>query len=205
MSVCYLVGAGDFYGHIDLSDGDVIIAADGGYDNLASHGLIANVLIGDFDSIKSTLPDGIKTIRHPKEKDETDMFLAYSEGVKLGFTDFIMLGATGGRLDHTYANISLLLYAKEHGHSMTIVHDGGAILCIKDEAVTLSGRRGALLSVFALGTEANGVSIKGAKYEADGVTLSPSFPLGVSNEFTDEKAVISVQSGALLIIYDSRL
>ena len=200
MGVCYLVGAGDFYGNIDLCDGDTIIAADGGYDSLVLRGYTPNVLIGDFDSIKGDMPEGIRTVRHPKEKDETDMFLAYEEGVRLGYSEFVMLGATGGRLDHTYSNISLLLYAKEHGHNVTVMDENAIILCLKNEAISLCGNKGATLSVFAIGGVAKGVSIKGAKYEADSVELSPAFPLGVSNEFSDECARISVEDGALLVI-----
>jgi hypothetical protein len=113
MGVCYLVGAGDFFTDININAGDIIIAADGGYDSLVSRGYVPSILIGDFDSITSAIPNGITTVKHPKEKDETDMFLAYLEGVRLGYTEFVMLGATGGRLDHTYANLALLLYAKE--------------------------------------------------------------------------------------------
>ena len=200
MGVCYLVGAGDFYGNIDLCDGDTIIAADGGYDSLTLRGYTPDVLIGDFDSIKGDMPEGIRTVRHPKEKDETDMFLAYEEGVRLGYTEFVMLGATGGRLDHTYANISLLLYAKEHGHNITVMDEKSIILCLKNEAISLVGNKGASLSVFAIGGAARGVSIKGAKYEAESIELSPAFPLGVSNEFSDECARISVEDGALLVI-----
>ena len=200
MGVCYLVGAGDFYGNINLCDGDTIIAADGGYDSLAIHGYTPSVIIGDLDSIKSDIPKNVEIVRHPKEKDETDMFLAYLEGAKLGYTEFVMLGATGGRLDHTYANISLLLYAKERGHNVTLMDKNSFILCLKNESISLAGDKGATLSVFAIGGDAKGVSIKGAKYEAENVTLSPAFPLGVSNEFGEEPARISVEDGALLII-----
>ena len=200
MGVCYLVGAGDFYGHINLNEGDIIIAADGGYDSLVKRGYTPSVLIGDLDSITSELPEEIRTVVHPKEKDETDMMLAYLEGTRLGFCEFVLLGATGGRLDHTYANLSLLLYAKERGHNVTVIDRSTIIFCLKNESVTLSGEAGATLSVFAFGGEAHGVSIKGAKYEAEDVTLTPAFPLGVSNEFTDTAAQISVREGALLII-----
>ena len=200
MGICYIVGAGDFYGLITKCEGDIIIAADGGYDSLLSHGYAPDVLIGDFDSIRSDIPDGIRAVRHPKEKDETDMFLAYSEGARLGYSEFVMLGATGGRLDHTYANLSLLLYAKEKGHNVTAMDDRSMIFCIRNEAITLAGNPGATFSVFAIGGEARGVCVKGARYEAEGVTLSPSFPLGVSNEFVDTDARISVEDGALLII-----
>ena len=179
MGICYLVGAGDFYGQITKESDDFIIAADGGYDSLTRHGYAPDMLVGDFDSIIQKIPEGIQLVRRPKEKDETDMFLAYIEGAKKGYTDFVMLGATGGRLDHTYANISLLLYAKEHGHNVTIMDEKNIILCLKNESVTLSGNTGAAFSVFAIGGVANGVSIKGAKYEAEGIELSPAFPLGV--------------------------
>lgn len=200
MGVCYLVGAGDFYGRITQNDDDLIIAADGGYDNLVRHGYTPDILIGDLDSIKSKIPEGMRTIRYPKEKDETDMFLAYEAGVKFDYTDFVMLGATGGRLDHTYANLSLLLYAKEQGHNVTVIDENCMILCIKNEAISLSGNEGASLSVFAFGSKANGVTIKNTKYEVEDATLSPSFPLGVSNEFTQEPAYISVIDGALIIM-----
>ena len=200
MGICYLVGAGDFYGQIAKCNDDFIIAADGGYDSLVRHGYMPDLLIGDFDSLKGDIPKDVRAIRHPKEKDDTDMFLAYGEGVKLGYTEFVMLGATGGRLDHTYANLSLLLYAKEHGHNITAMDANGIILCLKNESLTLSGNSGDTFSVFAIGGDAHGVSIKCAKYEAENVTLSPSFPLGVSNEFIDTDAKISVKNGSLLVI-----
>ena len=200
MGVCYLIGAGDFYGQITKCDDDFIIAADGGFDSLIRHGYTPDLLIGDFDSLKQDVPESIRTVRYPKEKDETDMFLAYGEGAKLGYTEFVMLGATGGRLDHTYANLSLLHYAKERGHNVTVMDKNGIIFCLKNESITLSGNRGDTFSVFATGGDAHGVSIKGAKYEAENATLSPAFPLGVSNEFTDDNAHISVTDGVLLVI-----
>ena len=200
MGICYLVGAGDFHGKITLDDDDLIIAADGGYDNLTRHGYTPDILIGDLDSIESEIPEGMRTIQYPKEKDETDMFLAYEAGVTFDYTDFVLLGATGGRLDHTYANLSLLLYAKERGHNVTVIDEGGMILCIKDEGISLTGREGSRLSVFAFGGEARGVSIRGAKYEVEDATLSPAFPLGVSNEFSASPVHVSVKDGALIIM-----
>ena len=121
MSICYLIGAGEFHGQISAEDDDLIIAVDGGYDNLVRYGYTPDILIGDLDSIKSEVPESMRCVRYPKEKDETDMLLAYEAGIKLGYSEFVMLGATGGRLDHTYANISLLLYAKESTGLPTMV------------------------------------------------------------------------------------
>ena len=200
MSICYLVGAGEFHGQISAEDDDLIIAVDGGYDNLVRYGYTPDILIGDLDSIKSEVPESMRCVRYPKEKDETDMLLAYEAGIKLGYSEFVMLGATGGRLDHTFANISLLLYAKERGHNVTMIDGNGMVLCIKNETISLAGNSGAKLSVFALGGVARGVSIVGTKYEVENVTLTPEFPIGVSNEFKESSAYISVENGALLII-----
>lgn len=200
MSICYLVGAGDFNENIELFEDDLLIAVDGGFDSLMKAGYTPDVLIGDLDSVTMEIPESVKVLKYRKEKDETDMFLAYRIGARCDYTDFVILGGTGGRLDHTYANLSILLYAKEHGHNITMIDEKSMIICIKNESVRLSGNPGSYLSVFAAGGKAYGVTIKGAKYEVEDVNLSPAFPLGVSNEFADTDAYISVEDGALLII-----
>lgn len=199
MNKCYIVGAGEFYGIKTPDTNDFVIAADGGYNHLTRHGVRCDLLIGDLDSIDGDLPD-IETLRFPKRKDETDMFLAYREGVRRGYCEFEIYGATGGRADHTLANYSLLLYAKEAGHRVTLYDKTSAAFVIKNESISLTAKRGCGLSVFAFGGEARGVSIEGAEYEAHCVDLSPAFPLGVSNSYCDGEVVVSVSDGALLII-----
>lgn len=200
MSICYLVGAGDFNENIELYEDDLLIAVDGGFDSLIKAGYTPDVLVGDLDSVKMQIPESVRVLKYNKEKDETDMFLAYRIGAKCDYTDFVILGGTGGRLDHTYANLSMLLYAKERGHNITMIDERSMIICIKNESVRLTGKPGSYLSIFAIGGNASGVSIKGTKYEVENVDLSPAFPLGVSNEFTDSEALISVEDGALIII-----
>ena len=201
MNKCYLVGAGDFYGTPVPNDGDFVIAADGGYNHLISHGVRCDLLIGDLDSLIGDAPD-IEIIRHPIKKDETDMFLAYLEGAKRGYTDFEIYGATGGRPDHTMASYSLLLYARERGHNAVIYDKSYCARVIKNESITLLCDSGKTLSVLAFGADAHGVSIIGAEYEARGVDLSMSFPLGVSNSFKDGEVTLTVKDGALLIIWE---
>ena len=203
MAICYLIGAGEFAEKIEMTDSDIMIAADGGFDALIQHGYTPDLIIGDFDSINSSLPNNLEIIRHPKEKDETDMLLAYLEGAKRGYTKFVIHGALGGRLDHTLANISLLAYIKNNGHSAEICGKEQSIICIKNEEITLCGTAGKYVSVFAFGNEAHGVCIKGAKYEADNITLVPDFPLGVSNELTDSACKISVTDGILIVVYEN--
>ena len=225
MSICYIVGAGEFYGKIEPKSSDLVIAADGGADTLKRLGVRCDLLLGDMDSLREkanekSFPTGCNTpsskmddatevqseerapeaIVYPVEKDETDTHLAYLEGERRGYTDFRIYGGVGGREDHTFANYSLLLYAKNRGHRMILVGDGYEYFVIKNESVTLSGRTGSTLSVFAFGGAALGVDILGAKYEAKGATLSPEFPLGVSNSFVGKDITVSVKDGALLVM-----
>lgn len=199
MNICYLVGAGenDYIPSPDKSD--LIIAADGGYDFLNSHGVRCDLLIGDLDSIKE-IPKDIEAIRHKVEKDETDMHLAYLLGKERGYSDFVILGGMGGRADHTFANYSLLLFMANDGSCGTMLSGNLKVTVIKDRAITLIGNSGATFSVFAIGNPAYGVDITGAKYEARGVDLSCDFPLGVSNSFLSCDVNISVKNGALLIM-----
>ena len=201
MNICYIVGAGDFAYPFVPKENDLVIAADGGYDHLSVRGIRCDLLIGDLDSV-ITPHENVKTIRHSVEKDDTDMYLALKKGLEMGYTEFRIYGAGGGRCDHTFANYSLLLYAKENGANARIVTSDFLISLIKDEKVSIYGNAGSTFSVFAFGGDATGVDIKGAKYETDNTALKMNFPLGVSNLFLEGAVDVSVKSGALLIMQE---
>ena len=201
MKTCYIVGASHSAPLPEIKATDFVIAADGGYDNLKKLSITPNLLIGDFDSI-SNMPKGIETVRHKVRKDETDMHLAYLEGAKRGYKSFKIYGGTGGRADHTFANYSLLLYIKEDGNEAALIDEETESIVIRNESALIQGRCGKHFSVFAFGGTATGVCIKNASYEAHNETLTPAFPLGVSNAFLDTPAEISVKNGALLVILE---
>ena len=201
MGICYIVGAGDFTTRFTPTDSDLVIAADGGYDSLTKAGIRCDLLIGDLDSI-TEVPTGVKIIRYPVKKDETDMMLAYLEGVRRGYTDFEIHGATGGRQDHTFANYCLILYMSERGHRGSILCDTGATLLLKNGSIEVTGECGKHFSAFAFGGEAVGVTIRGLEYECEDVTLTPEFPLAVSNRFIGKVGYIEVKRGALLLMIE---
>jgi thiamine pyrophosphokinase len=84
-----------------------------------------------------------------------------------------------------------------------MIPDRDVYTVIKNSSVTIEGEAGAYLSVFAIGGIAEGVTLEGLDYEVKSIALTPDFPLGVSNKFTENVAKISVKSGALLIIYQA--
>ena len=199
MKTCYIVGAGSFYGGFKPDDEDLVIAADGGYLALLERDIRCDLVVGDMDSIDG-VPEGIEIIRFPVKKDETDMHLAYLEGRRRGYLRFEIYGGVGGRADHTFANYCLLSYIRSDGAFARLHGDGSIAFVIENEATRVSGNSNKSISIFAFGGEARGVFIKGLLYELADGSLTPQFPLGVSNSFTECEAEISVRSGSLLII-----
>ena len=199
MKICYIVGAGDFSYPFIPKDDQLVIAADGGYDTLKANKIRCDLVVGDLDSIND-VPSDCQLIKYKAEKDETDICLAILEGERRGFTEFRIYGATGGRQDHTFANYSLLLYAKRRGLNAKIVSENMLISVIENEECTIFGKTGMQFSVFPIGNDANNVSISGAKYPLADATLKCDFPLGVSNSFLDSEVTIKVLDGALLLM-----
>ena len=126
--VCYLFGAGEQSPcHIELGKDDLVIAVDGGFDYLEKIGLRADYVIGDFDSVSASSHLPSDCIRHPKEKDDTDMMLAARLGLEKGYTNFEIYGGLGGRLDHTLANIQTLTFLNRHNAVGTLIGDDYAL------------------------------------------------------------------------------
>lgn len=198
-TVCYIVGAGSFFGVVPPPGaGDLVLAADGGYASCRSAGLEPDLLIGDFDSLDGE-PAGVPIIRVPVEKDDTDTMLALKEGLRRGYRVFRIYGGTGGRPDHTVANLQALLYAANRGGRAYLYGEGFVWTAFRDGELVICGAAGAVFSVFALGGRAEGVSIEGAKYPLRGAVLEPDFPLGVSNHFEKGPVRITAESGALVV------
>lgn len=179
-----------------------IIAADGGVELLSGIGLLPQLFVGDLDSSTSR-PASCETVIRPKEKDETDMELAIREGEARGYRRFLVIGGLGGRLDHTLANIQSAHAAAARGSSVIFLGGRQNMTVISDSVIEFDPPSDGYVSVFALGGDARGVALRGLKYPLENATLTPDFPLGVSNEFKGEPACISVGSGALAVIWDN--
>lgn len=197
--VCHCFGAGDFFGtEAPVGKDDIIIAADGGLQSVERAGLTADYIIGDFDSL-GYVPSGENITVLPSEKDTTDMYEAINAGYKKGCDVFHLYGGTGGRLDHTIANIQTLKCFSEKGLILYLYGRDYYITAVTDGKISVSGKKGDYISVFSLSDKSEGVSLYNLKYELMNHTLDNSFPLGVSNEFTDNAAEISVKRGTLAV------
>lgn len=201
MEKCTIFCAGDFDCPAQpILPGEFVIAADGGLRHLQRLDILPHTVLGDFDSL-GYCPEGAQL--HPVEKDDTDAMLAVRLGLEQGCREFLLYGGLEGpRLDHTVANFQTLQFLADRGAWGYLVGSTQLVTVVKNGGVVFpAGVRGNI-SVFCLGPEARGVSLRGLYYPMTGGVLTPGFPLGVSNHFTGEQASVHVEDGSLLLIWD---
>lgn len=184
---------------------DLLIAADGGARNAVALGLIPSVLIGDFDSLTDEELDkfsraGASLQRHLPEKDETDLELALDYALKIGYAPILILGAYGGRLDHSLG-IFALLSAPKCIEANVRADDGQTEAFFISKQAEISGKPGDTVSLLAWGVPVEGIVTEGLQYPLEGETLSPYRTRGVSNVMTTEKATVTLTSGLLLCVH----
>ena len=203
MKKCVIVGGADInnYEYIKtlISKDDYIIYCDSGLKHVDKLGLKPSLIVGDFDSHDNPHMD-VETIVLPVVKDDTDTVYAAKEGLKRGFEDFVLIGVIGGRLDHSLANVSILLYLRANGRRAQIIDDYSVMKIVGSETEYIPDKY-SYFSLVNITGKSEGITIKNAKYEIQNAVITTDYQYGVSNEITPGKvAEVSVSDGELLLI-----
>lgn len=184
-----------------------VVVADGGLKFLLKNGMLPDFFVGDLDSVelegalKNILKDIPKEIV-PVEKDDTDMALAVAKAYEKGYRNILLYGGCGGaRISHTLANIQMMSFYAKKGCSLQMLGDGVRLEILHNASKTLSAAMKGSISVICLSDIAEGVTIQGLKYEYTGA-LTSDRTLGVSNSFVGKDAMVSVENGTLLLVYE---
>lgn len=203
MSNCVIISGGSaFKSDFNyIKEGDFVICADSGYKYALKYDIKVNLLVGDFDSFKGEISENIETIKLNKIKDDTDTFHATLEGIKRGYKNFIFIGALGKREEHTFANISILIYLKNRGFAGFLVKNNKIFIILKNEKMIFPRKRKGFFSVFCISEKAENVFIRNLKYTVENITLSNEFALGIDNEYIGLAPEVEVKDGTLLVIY----
>lgn len=201
MAKCIIFCAAGFDGLLEpIQKDDFVIAADGGLRHTQALGLTPDCILGDFDSL-GYVPVGAKVF--PTRKDDTDSMLAIREGLSRGYRDFTLYGALDGeRLDMTLANYQALMFLARQGARGVLVGKRFLAAVVQNGSLAFPAGLCGTVSVFCLGADARGVTIKGLSYPLEDAALTADFPLGVSNRFLGIPAQVSVKEGALLVIWE---
>ena len=201
MKRCFIFAAGTYYGLRERpQSGDLILAADAGYEVCRREGIVPDLVLGDFDSMEQPENFG-NVLRVPVEKDDTDTMLAVKTAQENGCDEIYIYGGTGGkRLDHTLANLQTLLFLRRRGAKGYLYDDDFVWTAIENESLTIQKEvEWGLFSAFCLGSRAEGIDETGFQYPLQDASLAADFPLGVSNHIIEETATITVRSGALVV------
>src|SRR5690606_38330199 len=137
------------------------------------------------------------------EKDETDMELAINLAYRLNPESIRIFGATGGRLDHLMANISLLYKALEWDRDIpiTIIDKQNIAFMKKPGSYTLEQLpQMKYISFIPISKEVEGLTLNGFKYPLQNRHIFFGSTLCISNELILNHGTYSFSSGILLVI-----
>jgi len=202
MKTCLIISGGEYHPLPENLKYDFVIAPDHGYDYAMKMGIKPDLILGDFDSNSydvSSVKD-IPVEKFPVCKDDTDTMLSIKKALSLGYEHIIIACALGARFDHSYANIQSMAYVAEHGGVCELLGIGEYLRTLCNDSASLPKRTDYSLSLFSLTDRCEGVSINGSEYDCENVTLTNTFPLGVSNKWKADVVTVSVASGILLIV-----
>jgi thiamine pyrophosphokinase len=185
------------------SETDLVIGVDGTAGLFHMNNILPDVLIGDFDTadpncVAELENAGVKTIRLLAEKNETDTEAALDHALHMGAKEITILGALGGRLDHTMSNIMMLVRAESRGAKCRIM-DSSCEVYVSNDDILLSGYPGQTISILPLTGEVR-VNASGLKYPLNDLLLKWGSSRGVSNVMLENDASISITGGYALII-----
>lgn len=203
MRRCVIVGGADIraYDFVRsyLRVDDFVIYCDSGLKHREGLGAAPDLIVGDFDSHENPhLP--VETIVLPRAKDDTDSVFAVKEALRRGFEEFLLLGAMGARLDHTLANVGILLMLDAANKRAMAVDDYSEMRIVSREPAHVQDDCPyfSLLNVSGL---ARGVTIRGAKFPLEDGEITCEYQYATSNEvLPGQTAEITVKEGRLLLI-----
>lgn len=173
-----------------------IIAADSGYDSAKKLNIIPDLLVGDMDSI-SELPKETEILRVKPEKDDTDTMLALGIAKERGAREIIIVGGTGGRIDHLLSNLFMLEALETEGIKAKL-YDGENLISVLINGSQTIPHGVKYFGVIAL--EDSRVTITGCKYPLKDAPLKRTYPYAVSNEVTDDFARVTVSGRAIVSV-----
>lgn len=184
-----------------------IIGVDRGLDILYRCDIKPQFIIGDFDSVsieaKQTYDSFENVITLDSDKDYTDTHVAVEKALDLSPGRIIILGATGGRLDHFLENLNLLKICLDNGVEAEIIDRQNKIRLINEKKELIIRRKalyGKYISAIPFSDCVSGIELSGFKYNLSDAVLDKDMTLGVSNELVKEEGLIKVGKGYLLVL-----
>lgn len=186
---------------------DYIIAVDGALAFTHRHGVHIHCLVGDFDTIGTDILEQYENSqelyveRHVPEKDETDTELALHIAMSRQPGEIVLLGGTGGRLDHFLGNLQILLQPMEAGIPCVLVDRWNRIRLHQTSfQIVKEEQYGTYVSLIPWSEQVENLSLFGFQYPLSHVIMKQGNSLGISNEIKESVAQVCFDKGILICI-----
>ncbi|MGI6161135.1 MAG: thiamine diphosphokinase [Christensenellales bacterium] len=184
-------------------DADIIYAADGAAEYARRYGIMPDVIVGDFDSADPDVlaafeAEGCRMVKLNTEKNETDAQIACDMVAKEGADEVVLLGAIGGRLDHTLGNVQVLVRLSKAGVDARIEDSKNTVYALNGKK-SFKAKKGALISIVPLGEETR-ITTEGLYYPLERHKMPLDAAFGISNVFVGEKACIISEGWSVVLM-----
>lgn len=191
-----------------LVQATAVIAANGGSRYLEALNHPPDLVIGDLDSIPDDTRSWLEAtlcqfMTYPEAKDETDLELALLYAMANFEVEIVIIGALGGRLDQTLANILLLAHPALAGHPIYLLNNQERAWLVTG-GTEIFGAPGDIVSLVPLGGDVIVKTAVGFQWELQDERLAFGPARGVSNVMTAKKAIVTLDQGQLLCIHTGK-
>ncbi|MBO0466305.1 thiamine diphosphokinase [Enterococcus plantarum] len=191
----------------DSVDFDYFVGIDRGSLYILEQGWSLDLAVGDFDSLTNDEQQSVRKqakelVQAQAEKDDTDTQLALALAIKkFPEAQIMIIGATGGRLDHFLANLWLPFEPRfqAFAHQIKVKdHQNSIAYYLPGEYVIKKETKMDYLAYCCL-TPVKNLTLTDSKYTLDHVNVA--IPTSyASNEFIGETAGFSFDTGMIAVI-----
>lgn len=204
-----VVGNGSFNQQLQIKsiydNNRFIIAVNGGTKHIIKQNIIPDLIIGDLDSLslsikRKILQNSVPVIKHPEDKDFTDLELAVNYLLQCKPKDITLIGVLGKRLDQTFANLCLLESFLINNIKCQII-DNATTIWLINKSITINVSIGDLVSIHPLTNKVQGITTDGLKFPLSGDVLLRNASRGISNVALRSSVNISVNEGTAYIFH----
>jgi len=182
-----------------------LICADGGANSALKMKLVPDLIIGDLDSISTKALKEFKyssKIIRIKRQNDTDVEKCLKYSIKNKFSEALLVGVTGNRLDHTFCNLGIVLKVFP-SIKLSLIAENSFLKPYKGK-VKIKTHPGETISVYGLDHKTK-ITSKGLKYKLKNISLPFGVRESTSNIAIGNEIDLNITGGVVFVIRDVNL
>lgn len=183
-------------------DFNTLICADGGANTALKLKLKPEYIIGDLDSInEATLKKFTRTatIINYQRQNDTDVEKCLKFAINKKFSEAILIGVTGDRLDHTICNLGIVLKFFDN-INISLLAENSYLKPYKGNVI-LKSFKGEIISIYGFDTQTKIIS-RGLKYSLKNIALPFGEKDSTCNVSASDSFQLKIINGVIFVIRD---